>query len=162
AATAAEQNAMNAVATACVAAVRPGETWSVLGRADRSPAIRALSELMLDLRNAGTDHSTGQRNIYGNHVYSVVGFNVALTGGEAVPSPIPTGADRVAFYNKIDPVGSTVRLQNPHHGNEPDPFGDNRPPNPGDGVPAGSGSAAASSSRTSSCTAPSARRSTRP
>jgi hypothetical protein len=139
AATAAEQNAMNAVAAACVAAVRPGETWSVLGRADRSPAIRALTELMLDLRNAGTDHSTGQRNIYGNHVYSVVGFSVALTGGEAVPSPIPTGADRVAFYNKIDPVASSVRLQNPHHGNEPDPFGDNRPANPADGVPAGSG-----------------------
>jgi hypothetical protein len=117
--------------------VQPGETWSLLGRESRSAALTELMELLLDVRNAGTDSSTGQRNIYGNHVYSVVGFSVALTGGEAVPSPLPTGADRTAFYAKIDPVTSKVKLQNPHHGNEPDQHGNNKPSNPSDGVPSG-------------------------
>ena len=106
----------------------------------RSAPIRTMTDLMIDLRNIGTDNSVGQRNIYGDHAYSIVAVNfVDATGGQVNLAGTPT-ASRGPLYSSIDPNASTVRLRNPHHGNEPDRAGDNKPSRAGDGDTAGRGS----------------------
>jgi outer membrane protein OmpA-like peptidoglycan-associated protein len=103
---------------------------------NRSPAIRAMMDLILDLRNIGTDNSTGQRNIYGNHVYSLVAAAFLGVDGAGVPlADAAPGPAREALFPQVDMTQSTVRLRNPHHGNEPDRQGDNRPTRPEDGPP---------------------------
>ncbi|HUS66478.1 MAG TPA: DUF4157 domain-containing protein [Kofleriaceae bacterium] len=105
----------------------------------RSAPIRAMTDLMLDLRNVGTDNSIGQRNIYGDHAYSVVAVNfVDAAGGQVNLAGTPT-ASRGPLYSTIDPNASTVRVRNPHHTNEPDRAGDNKS-SARDGDPAGRGS----------------------
>ncbi len=105
--------------------------------AARSPAIKAATDLMIDLRNMGTDHSWGQRNIYGNHAYSVVGVAFVSTTGVAVPLQSVPATSRSTLYPLVDTGVSTVRLRNPHHGNEPDRRGNNKAERPEDGSPSG-------------------------
>ena len=103
----------------------------------RSRVIQDMAQLMVDLSNMGTDSSPGQRNIYGDHVYSVVSVNIVTTTGVMVPlSQIPA-ANRPALYPLVDPDVSTVQLRNPHHGNEPDRMNNRTPQRPGDGAPSG-------------------------
>ncbi|HTE56808.1 MAG TPA: DUF4157 domain-containing protein [Kofleriaceae bacterium] len=103
----------------------------------RAPAIRAAMDLMLDLRNMGTDKSPGQRNVYGGHSYSVVGVSFVNTGGAPVALQGVPAAARPAMYPMVDTNVSTVRLRNPHHNNEPDRKGDNKATRPEDGTPTG-------------------------
>lgn len=101
----------------------------------RSRPIREMTDLMVDLRNIGTDSSTGQRNIYGDHVYTVIAVNIVTTTGVQVPLSGVPAASRASLYPLVDPNVSTVTLRNPHHGNEPDRTDSNLPQRPGDGAP---------------------------
>ena len=103
----------------------------------RSPAIQGATDLMLDLRNMGTDKSPGQRNVYGNHAYSVVGVSFVTTTGDMVPLQSVPATSRSALYPLVNTGVSSVKLRNPHHGNEPDRRGNNRPDRPEDGSPSG-------------------------
>ena len=103
----------------------------------RSPAIKGATDLMLDLRNMGTDKSPGQRNVYGNHAYSVAGVAFVSTTGVMVPLQSVPATSRQTLYPLVDTAVSTVKLRNPHHGNEPDRRGNNRADRPEDGSPSG-------------------------
>jgi hypothetical protein len=97
---------------------------------------RATVDLVLNAMNAGTDNSVGQRNVYGAHAYTVLGVSFLGHGGEAVTLPSPLPADRIAVMATLAPLSqerSTVRLRNPHHGNEPDERGDGAPARPENG-----------------------------
>lgn len=123
--------------------VDPEEAENSLLSSDRSAPIRAMVDLMLDLRNIGTDASSGQRNIYGDHVYSVVGVRFVSIAGVTLPIqwiPASAAETRRAMYPLVDTNASTVRLRNPHHGNEPDRYGANEATNPDDGRPSDSSS----------------------
>jgi outer membrane protein OmpA-like peptidoglycan-associated protein len=103
----------------------------------RSAPIRGMADLMLDLRNIGTDNSPGQRNIYGDHAYSVVAVNIVdAAGAQVALSGVAAGA-RAPLYATVDAGRSTVTLRNPHHGNEPDRRDNGTPSRPGDGAPSG-------------------------
>lgn len=103
----------------------------------RTAPIRAMMDLVLNVRNLGTDNSTGQRNIYASHAYSVVGVNFVTTTGVVVPLQSFPQASRAPLYPLVDCEVSTIRVRNPHHGNEPDRTGMGRPTRPGDGAPSG-------------------------
>jgi outer membrane protein OmpA-like peptidoglycan-associated protein len=103
----------------------------------RSAAMRAMMDLVLNVRNLGTDNSVGQRNVYASHAYNVVGVSFVTAAGAPVPMQGVPAASRPAMYPQVDCDVSTVRLRNPHHGNEPDRTGMNRPSRPGDGTPSG-------------------------
>ena len=133
---AAKTQARAKIGTACLAAVDPKAGHDLFAKT-RASRIKELLDLMLDLKNIGTATSPGQRNVYGNHVYSVVGVNFCNTTGVAVPLQTLTPAQRPAFFPLVDTGVSHVRLRNPHHTNEPDPQGKNQPAHPGDGVPSG-------------------------
>ncbi len=121
-------------------AVSPAEATNNLHGNTRSVPIRGMMDLMLDLRNIGTDASTGQRNIYGGHSYSVVAVSFIDITGQSMPLQAVAPAMRPALYSLVDTNASTVRLRNPHHGNEPDRLGNNQPTRPSDGAPSGAGS----------------------
>ena len=106
----------------------------------RSRPIREMADLMADLRNIGTDNSTGQRNVYAEHVYSVLAVNIVTTSGVVVPLGAVPAANRAALYPLVDPNVSTVTLRNPHHGNEPDRRDNRGPDRPGDGPASGANS----------------------
>jgi outer membrane protein OmpA-like peptidoglycan-associated protein len=108
--------------------------------AARSRPIREMAALMVDLRNIGTDSSTGQRNVYAEHVYSVLAVNIVTTTGVVVPLGAVPAANRAALYPLVDPNVSTVTLRNPHHGNEPDRRDNRGPDRPGDGPASGANS----------------------
>lgn len=120
--------------------VRAAEGGNSLLDGIRSPAIRAAVDLMLDLRNMGTDHNYGQRNLYGNHAYSVVSVSFVSKSGMPVPLQTIPAAFRTALFSQVDVTRSSVQVRNPHHGNEPDRRGDNTPAKAGDGTPGGAGS----------------------
>jgi outer membrane protein OmpA-like peptidoglycan-associated protein len=103
----------------------------------RSRPIQDAVQLMINLRNMGTDNSPGQRNIYGGHAYSVVSVNIVSTTGVNVPLNAVPAANRAALYPLVDPDKSTVQLRNPHHGNEPDRLDSRTPNRAGDGAPSG-------------------------
>jgi outer membrane protein OmpA-like peptidoglycan-associated protein len=120
-----------------ITATSTGHASNTLLDDARSAPIRAATDLMLDLRNAGTDASTGQRNIYGDHVYSVVGVNLVTSTGDQAPIHLIPAPFRPLVYPLVDPDQSIVTLRNPHHGNEPDRRNDRSPTRPGDGAPSG-------------------------
>ena len=106
----------------------------------RSRPIQDMVQLMINLRNMGTDNSPGQRNLYPSHAYSVVAVNIVTTEGKQVPlNKVPASA-RAALYPLVNPDVSTVTLRNPHHGNEPDRRDNRTPDRAGDGPPVGPGS----------------------
>jgi outer membrane protein OmpA-like peptidoglycan-associated protein len=103
----------------------------------RSRPVQDMANMMLDLRNLGTDSSPGQRGIYADHGYSVVAVNIVSTTGVAVPLSSVPASSRAALYPLVDPNVSTVTLRNPHHGNEPDRLDSRTPNRAGDGAPSG-------------------------
>ncbi len=105
--------------------------------AGRSPAIRAMMDLMLNTRNLGTDASGGQRNVYAGHSYSVVSVTFVDAAGQPVNLRNASGAARTALFPTVDVAASRVTLQNPHHGNEPDRLGTGAATRPEDGAPSG-------------------------
>ncbi len=106
----------------------------------RSRPIQDAAQLMINIRNMGTDNSPGQRNVYPSHAYSVVAVNIVSTTGVQVPLNKVPAANRAALYPLVDPDVSTVTLRNPHHGNEPDRRDNRTPDRAGDGAPSGAGS----------------------
>jgi hypothetical protein len=99
-----------------------------------------MMDLVLNVRNLGTDNSVGQRNVYAAHAYNVIGVHFVNTAGEAVALQSVPSASRPAMFPQVDCDVSTIRLRNPHHGNEPDRTGENHPTRPGDGTPSGAAS----------------------
>ena len=116
--------------------VEPQQTENELLGAARSVPLRRLMDLVLTVRNLGTDHSGGQRNVYAGHAYSVLSVSFVTTARVPVPLASVSGAARQAMFPQVDAMVSSVRLRNPHHGNEPDRDGMNHDV-PGDGIPAG-------------------------
>ncbi len=90
----------------------------------KSRPIRALMELVVTLRNSGTDNSPGQRWVYSNHVYGILSTEFKLRNGTPIAlAPLmkqvpPTWVP--LFLSMVDPAQSNIKLRNPHHGNEPD------------------------------------------
>ncbi len=115
----ARATAQTAVGNACVTAADP-TTNADLHDAARSAPLVAMLELLADVRNEGTDNSSGQRNIYGNHEYSVVNVSFKDSAGAEVPLSSTPIANRAPLFATVDALGSIVTLRNPHHTNEPD------------------------------------------
>lgn len=112
------------IGTACSNAITiTGGAVPSLLAATRSNPIKSMVELVLDLKNIGTDHSPGQRNIYGDHVYSVMAVSFVSTNGTTVPLASVPSAMRPPFFPLVDTTVSQVTLRNPHHTNTPDPTG---------------------------------------
>ena len=104
----------------------------------RSRPIQDMVQLMLNLRNVGTDHSPGQRNVYLWHAFSVVSVSFSSADGKVVPLNKVSASQRAALLPAVDPDVSTVRLRNPYR-QEPDRRDRNQPERPGDGDPSGGG-----------------------
>jgi outer membrane protein OmpA-like peptidoglycan-associated protein len=121
-------------------AVQAGDAANPLLEPNASQPIRDLSDLLLDLRNEGTDNSTGQRHIYTDHAYSVVGVSFTMANEVKVPLGAVPAEVRHCLYPLVDADVSTVTLRNPHHKNEPDPYDNGTAARDGDGPPAGASS----------------------
>jgi hypothetical protein len=83
-------------------------------------AMQTLHEMLLNLLNAGTDSSTGQRFIYSGHAYAIVGVAFKKANGTAFTPRVDRLTDDL---NEISASKSEVTLRNPHHGNAPNPTG---------------------------------------
>lgn len=103
----------------------------------RSPAVRAFTELALNVRTLGTDDSSGQRNLYTNHGYTVVSINFVDALGHRVALEDAAPEGRAMLFPLVDCEASKIRVRNPHHQNEPDRAGVNKPNRAGDGAPDG-------------------------
>jgi hypothetical protein len=80
-------------------------------------AYHDLNELLGEVINLGTDNGPGRRMLYAAHAYNVLDVNLAGRDGGS----LAIGPDEVASRaGDIDPIRSTVVMQNPHAGNEPD------------------------------------------
>lgn len=132
----AKQAARANIGTQCSTTVLPANSADLMqnGRALR---LREMLDLLMDLKNIGVDQSPGQRNIYGDHVYSVMSVAFQTTTGQRVPLETLSMAQRVPFYPLVDTTVSPVRLRNPHHTNEPDFQGNGTARNAADGAPSG-------------------------
>lgn len=117
-----KQQARAAIGTASSNAITAANAPTLLA-ATRSRAIKSMVELVLDLKNIGTDASPGQRNIYGDHVYSVTDVSFLATDGKPVPLGTVPSAQRPAMFPQVDTTVSQITLRNPHHGNTPDATG---------------------------------------
>lgn len=115
----ARATAQTAVGNACVTAADPTANADLHDAARTAPLV-AMLELLADVRNEGTDNSSGQRNIYGNHEYSVVSVSIKDSAGAEVPLSSTPIANRAPLFATVDALGSIVTLRNPHHTNEPD------------------------------------------
>jgi hypothetical protein len=116
--TAPKATARRGIGTACSTTITVANAPSLLLPA-RSNTVKQMVELILDLKNIGTDNSPGQRNIFGDHVYSVVGVNFCTTQGTQVPLQGVPSAMRAQFFPLVDTGVSAITLRNPHHGNLP-------------------------------------------
>lgn len=117
--------------------VAPDRADNELFAGARSAPVRAMMDLVLNVRNLGTDNSVGQRNVYAAHAYNVISVSFVTTAGAPVQMHTVPAASRAAMYPQVDCDVSTIGLHNPHHGNEPDRTGMNQPTRPGDGTPSG-------------------------
>jgi hypothetical protein len=116
---AAKTAAQQAVGNACVTAAHPTQNAD-LHDAARSKPLKDMLELLADVRNAGTDSSSGQRNIYGDHAYSIEAVSFLNAAGTEVPLSTTPASARASLLPLVDAIVSTVTLRNPHHTNEPD------------------------------------------
>jgi hypothetical protein len=112
-----KKTARSAIGTAASTAIKVADAPNTSARSAR---LREMVELVLDLKNIGTDNSPGQRNIYGDHVYSVVAVDFLTTTRLPVPLNAVGSAQRAPFFPLVDTTVSNVTLRNPHHGNTPD------------------------------------------
>jgi hypothetical protein len=100
-----------------------GDWGPLVDRIRAQPASRELQtlyELLLDLKRAGTDSSTGQRFIYSAHAYAIVDAVFRRDNGQVF---VPDIAQLARDLPQVSATRSTVTLRNPHHGNEPNPTG---------------------------------------
>jgi len=129
----AKADAQRAVELAAAAAVAAGSEL----HASTSPAVQAAVDLMLDVQAGNDAAGSGQRNILGNHAYSVVGAWFVDGAWQQVPLHTTAKAERTQLYARVDTKLSSVRLRNPHHTNEPDRLGNSQPTRSDDGSPDG-------------------------
>jgi hypothetical protein len=88
-----------------------------------TPALKPVHQLLLDLREIGTDTSARERFIYGGHAYAVVGAQIMI-GGRAATAPVVQ-----ADLTRLNVDTSSVTVRNPHHGNVPTELeGQGQPP----------------------------------
>ena len=84
-------------------------------------SLRDLNEVLGTVINIGSDNSPGRRMVYSSHQYNVESVSWAFWMG----LPVPISSSNVAIVAPmIDPMASSVMLQNPHARNEPDLDGD--------------------------------------
>ena len=96
--------------------------------ASTQPEIRAAFELILQIRNVGTDKPSGQRGIITNHEYAV--RDVVLISKDGSPVNYLAARDqgaRTKVADSLDLAKSQVQVQNPHHTNEPSDTGKGGP-----------------------------------
>ncbi len=115
-----------AIGNAAAQAANPARNADLHAGA-RSASLKSMLELLADIRNVGTDNSNGQRNIYGDHVYTVMTVNFVSATGEQVPLSMIPAAYRPILFPLVDTTRSTVVLRNPHRQNEPDINADGSP-----------------------------------
>jgi hypothetical protein len=78
-----------------------------------APAMKAVYDLLLDLREIGVDTSDRERFIYSGHAYAIAGAQIVVGGRRMLTALTQPDLER------LDVDGSTVTLRNPHHGNVP-------------------------------------------
>jgi len=83
-------------------------------------AMQTLLEMLLNLSNAGTDSSKGQRFVYSGHAYAIVGAAFKRANGTAF---VPRIDHLATDLPQLSATRSEVTLRNPHHGNAPNPTG---------------------------------------
>jgi len=110
-----ETAALQTLAAAAERHVRPG-AWPLLESPNSDAQWRELSTSLNIIAHLGTDASNGQRSTYADHAYAVHGASFVNRTGDAMNLTL---ANLAAEIGNIDPIGSTVSLQNPHHTNEP-------------------------------------------
>lgn len=103
------------IRAAAAHATREG-AWPQLD-STRAPASSvALRELLVDLQTTGDDEPRDQRMIYARHAYPIEQTTFRDSSGATI-SLDPSAPDPALA--RIDGARSTVRLRNPHGGNEP-------------------------------------------
>lgn len=109
-----------ALAALCEAATLP-DHHPLLHEEDAPKKYVDLLDLLLQVRNIGTDTSNGQRSVYASHAYAVLGVTFRSGDGavlELDPAQIPGNLEEVSAER------SSLTLRNPHHTNEPDTHGE--------------------------------------
>ena len=89
----------------------------------RSAAISAMVDQLLIIKNMPSDSGTGSRSVYAGHAYSVLSVAILDSSGAPVPFGSTPVADWEKLYGRVDLGRSQVKMQNPHHTNEPNPTG---------------------------------------
>ncbi|MBE2272156.1 MAG: hypothetical protein IAE80_28235 [Anaerolinea sp.] len=100
--------------------------------AERTAQVSRFVEMVANLINIGTDHSTGQRNIYSRHAYTVQSIVFKGSSDNLLNGLMHQNLDEEEF-KKIDLNKSTVQLRNPHATNTPN-IDDTGDVGPGGGV----------------------------
>ncbi|MBN1335292.1 MAG: DUF4157 domain-containing protein [Deltaproteobacteria bacterium] len=113
---AARDTALEPVVTKAREVQEPGR-HPLLHVPDSDKKYHDLNELLGEVINLGSDSGPGRRMLYAAHAYNVL--SVTLTGRAGEPLAI-TPDEVAAQAGQIDPTRSTVVMQNPHAGNEPD------------------------------------------
>jgi hypothetical protein len=116
----ARATALEKVSQRAAAAVEPGN-WPVIDSDREGGDFRRLQEMLLVVKDIATDGAGGQRFTYAWHSYSVVCAAFADAAGAPL---VLTPANLATEHPNIATARSTVRLRNPHGGNEPDRRGD--------------------------------------
>jgi hypothetical protein len=82
--------------------------------------LQALHEMLLNIRNVGSDTSAGQRFIYAEHVYTIVDVALKTATGAAFRGTIEQLDTEL---KNVSPINSTVTLRNPSRKDTPNPSG---------------------------------------
>jgi hypothetical protein len=99
----------------CERQVQPG-AWPLLESENASPVWAELALQLSIVANLGGDSSNGERSVYANHSYSVLGASFAGADGAALGLNLDNLDAKLA---DISATESTVTLRNPHRTNEP-------------------------------------------
>lgn len=95
-------------------------THALLLSPSQPAAVTAMVDLLLIIGRMPADTGGRTRSVYSGHEYSVLSADIKMlpgaTGHIAAQAPML----RPAFYPFVDVAGSTVKIMNPHHANEPD------------------------------------------
>jgi len=99
----------------CERQVQPG-AWPLLESESASPVWAELALHLSIVANLGADSSDGERSVYADHSYSVLGASFAGADGSA----LGLNLDNLdAKLTDISATESTVTLRNPHRTGEP-------------------------------------------
>ncbi len=99
----------------CERQVQPG-AWPLLESERASPVWAELALQLSIVANLGSDRSDGERSVYANHSYSVLGASFAGADGAALGLNLDNLDAKLA---DISATESSVTLRNPHRTNEP-------------------------------------------